>query len=306
MDLAIQTTGPPALVLALWGASTLGWWAFAFAPVPPEPPAWLAAARAACFGAVDGGLPAAAGWMMLVLAPASFLAGIVALWGPELPSSLRRSARRRLGQAVLAAFAVAVAVEGVWVAGKVRAAWAVAAWDAAPRDEGPLPSAYPRQVAPAPDFALVDQHGARVSLAGLAGRPVVLTFVFGHCQTLCPLVVTTLVRAVPEGSDVLLVTLDPWRDTPATLAGIARQWGLPPAFRLLSARTAAEVLRVAEAYAVSFRRDERTGDIVHPALVFLIDGEGRLAYTFNNPPAAWVREGVARLGRPGRTHVRAG
>jgi cytochrome oxidase Cu insertion factor (SCO1/SenC/PrrC family) len=96
--------------------------------------------------------------------------------------------------------------------------------------------------------------------------------------------------------EVLLITLDPWRDTPSSLPGIARQWDLPSSFRVLSSRSVSDVLRVAEAYGVTFKRDEKTGDIVHPGLVFLVDGDGRLAYTFNNPPAAWVREGLERLG----------
>jgi cytochrome oxidase Cu insertion factor (SCO1/SenC/PrrC family) len=114
---------------------------------------------------------------------------------------------------------------------------------------------------------------------------------------MCPFIVATLRRAAPEGAAVLLVTLDPWRDTPSTLPGIARQWELPRNFHVLSSRTAGDVLRVAEAYGVGFQRDERTGDIVHPGLVFLVDAEGRLGYTFNNPPPAWVSEGLQRLGR---------
>jgi cytochrome oxidase Cu insertion factor (SCO1/SenC/PrrC family) len=61
----------------------------------------------------------------------------------------------------------------------------------------------------------------------------------------------------------------------------------------------AEVLRVVGAYQVPFERNEKTGDIVHPGVVFLIDAQGRLAYTFNNPPPAWIREGLARLDRAG-------
>ena len=59
----------PALVLLLWLLSTLLWWAFAFTPLPSEPPAWLSAARHACFGSADNGLPAAQGWMLLTLGP---------------------------------------------------------------------------------------------------------------------------------------------------------------------------------------------------------------------------------------------
>ena len=295
--MSVAAAALPAGLLALWLTSTLVWWAFAFMPLPSAPPAWLSAARVACFGPMETGLPDAAGWMMLVLAPLSFLLAIVVLWGSELPSSLRQVARRRSGQGLLAVLAVAMVVEGVWVAQRVQAAWAVTAWTPGSPDDGALPDAYPGQTAPAPPFALVDQHGATVALQSLKGRPVLLTFVFAHCETMCPFIVATLKRAAPEDAVVLLVTLDPWRDTPSSLAGIARRWELPASFHVLSSRHASDVLRVAEVYAVRAERNERTGDIVHPGLVFLIDADGRLAYTFNNPPAAWVREAFRRLGQ---------
>jgi cytochrome oxidase Cu insertion factor (SCO1/SenC/PrrC family) len=272
-------------------------------PLPSAPPAWFTAARIACFGPMESGLPGATGWMMLVLAPLSLLLGLVVLWGAELSSSLRQVARRRLGQGLFAVLALATIVEGAWVVRRVQTAWAVSVWVPGPLDETALPEAYPRQTEAAPSFTLIDQHGVRISLADFRNRPVVLTFVFAHCQTMCPFIVATLRHAAPEGVAVLLVTLDPWRDTPSSLPGIARQWELPPAFHVLSSRTVSDVLRVAEAYRVSFERNEKTGDIVHPGLVFLIDRNGRLAYTFNNPPTAWVREGLQRLGR---THALAG
>lgn len=288
----------PVLVLLLWLLSTLLWWAFAFTPLPSEPPAWLSAARHACFGLADNGLPAPHGWMLLVLGPTSFLLGIVALWGAELPASLARAVRGRAGRSVVAVLVLAVAFEGAWVLRKVAAARAVGAWARAIHDEAALPADYPRRTAPAPDFSLVDQHGGALSLGRLKGRPVVLTFVFAHCRTLCPLVVETLKQASrdAEPTPVLLVTLDPWRDTPSALPGIASQWAVPGAFHVLSSRRVDEVLRVVESYGVTFTRDERTGDVVHPGLVFLIDADGRLAYTFSNPPPAWVREGLRRLG----------
>jgi cytochrome oxidase Cu insertion factor (SCO1/SenC/PrrC family) len=102
---------------------------------------------------------------------------------------------------------------------------------------------------------------------------------------------------------VLLVTLDPWRDTPSALPGIAARWSIPEGFHVLSSGRAQEVVDVIRAYGVPFERDERTGDIAHPGLVFLIDAGGRLAYTFNNPPPTWIREGLGRLER---THASAG
>jgi cytochrome oxidase Cu insertion factor (SCO1/SenC/PrrC family) len=287
----------PAVVLGLWFASVLGWWAFAFMPLPSAPPAWLTAARAACFGTAESGLPAAYGWTMLVLAPAGLLTGIVVLWGSEVAASVRLVARRRAGRCLFGAVAVALLVEGSWVATKVRTAAAVATWEDGVRDQrAALPPQYPRSTRTAPDFALVDQHGERVALQAFRGRPVAVTFVYAHCQTMCPLVVDTLKQAVPGGpATVLVVTLDPWRDTPGALPGIARQWNVPANFHVLSSRSVEEVARVVDAYQVPFQRDETSGEIAHPGLVFLVDPRGRLAYTFNNPPAAWVRDGLDRM-----------
>jgi cytochrome oxidase Cu insertion factor (SCO1/SenC/PrrC family) len=236
--------------------------------------------------------------MLLVLGPITFLAAIIALWGRELPASLARALRGPGGKIVFVGLALAVTLEGAWVLRKVEAARAVTTWAREIHDDGVLPGDYTRGTEAAPNFSLVDQQGQDVSLGALKGRPVVVTFVFAHCETVCPLVVETLKQATHGGprATVLLVTLDPWRDTPSTLAGIARRWSVPDGFHVLSSRRVDDVLHTAGRYGVAFARDERTGDIVHAALVFLIDAHGRLAYTFSNPSAAWVREGLRRLG----------
>jgi cytochrome oxidase Cu insertion factor (SCO1/SenC/PrrC family) len=233
-----------AALLLLWTLTTLAWWAFAFMPLPARPPAWLTAARHACFGAVESGWPSADGWILLVAAPATLLAVIVVVWGRDAGAALRRAGRSWPGRALLVAVAVAAAVEGGWVARRLATAAAVEAWPPTPAGEDePLPADYPRRAAPVRDFTLTDQHGARVTLGAFRGRPVVLSFVFAHCQTLCPFLVQTLKRAAPE-TDVLLVTLDPWRDTPGALPGLARRWEMPPRFHVLSARRADDVLDV--------------------------------------------------------------
>jgi protein SCO1/2 len=287
-----------ALTLVLWVVATLFWWAFAFMPLPMAPPPWLAAARHACFGTTASGLPAADGWLLLTLAPLMLLATILALWGGEVRALLRRVPRSAVGRAVIVVLATAFVIEGTWVAAKLRTAWRITHVEAAVAGAvEDLPSDYPRGSGLAADFTLVDHHGKLVALGDLRGRPVVLTFVFAHCASLCPVVVETVKRVVDDEAQaaVLLVTLDPWRDTPSTLPTIAREWRLPATVRLLSARNVEDVLRVVRAYAVPFERDERTGDIAHPGLVFVVDAHGRLAYTFNNPPAAWLRQALARV-----------
>jgi cytochrome oxidase Cu insertion factor (SCO1/SenC/PrrC family) len=109
--------------------------------------------------------------------------------------------------------------------------------------------------------------------------------------------VEALKTAAPgDGVAVLLVTLDPWRDTPGTLPALARRWALPPHFHVLTSHHPADVVAVARAFGVPSIRDDTSGDITHPGLVFVVDAAGRLAYTFNSPPAGWLRDALHRLG----------
>ncbi len=76
---------------------------------------------------------------------------------------------------------------------------------------------------PAPDFTLTDQNGRLVSLSGLRGRVVVLTFLYTHCPDVCPLIADHL-RITSEqlgsASDkvaYVAVSVDPEHDTPAAI-----------------------------------------------------------------------------------------
>jgi protein SCO1/2 len=85
---------------------------------------------------------------------------------------------------------------------------------------------------PAPQFTLTDQFGHRVSLAQFSGRPVLLTFMYAHCTTLCPLVAETIRRNLAElGSAakkiaVLVVSTDPEGDTPQEVRTFSREHGM--------------------------------------------------------------------------------
>jgi cytochrome oxidase Cu insertion factor (SCO1/SenC/PrrC family) len=84
-----------------------------------------------------------------------------------------------------------------------------------------------------PDFRLIDQRGASVTLADLAGRPLVLGALFSTCAGPCPSIARSLARLQDElsGTDVLLVvvSVDPETDTPEVLARYAERVGADPA-----------------------------------------------------------------------------
>jgi protein SCO1/2 len=69
----------------------------------------------------------------------------------------------------------------------------------------------------APDFELRNQEGERVSMRSLRGRPVIVTFLYTHCQDTCPLMAQTVRGALDDlGHDVpaLAIAVDPPNDTP--------------------------------------------------------------------------------------------
>jgi protein SCO1 len=68
----------------------------------------------------------------------------------------------------------------------------------------------------APDFELRNQEGERVSMRALRGRPVIVTFLYTHCQDTCPIMAQTVRGALDDlGHDVpaLAIAVDPPNDT---------------------------------------------------------------------------------------------
>ncbi len=69
----------------------------------------------------------------------------------------------------------------------------------------------------APDFELRNQEGERLSMRSFRGRPVIVTFLYTHCQDTCPIMAQTVRGALDDlGHDVpaLAVAVDPPNDTP--------------------------------------------------------------------------------------------
>jgi protein SCO1/2 len=287
-----------AALLLLWALAVVSWWGFAFFPTPPGDDSWIALAQSACFGSVPGGLPAVQGWMMLTLAPLLMLVALVTAFHGDLRAALPQVARSPAWRLAALALASAFAVEAGWAVTRVARENRIASVSFAPRDIGPLPERYPRTAVVVPAFRLVDQRGRAFDAAMLKGRPTVLSFVFAHCQTVCPILAHNLVAAArrmePGAAQMALVTLDPWRDTPAALPALAERFALPADAHLLSGDPA-DVCRLLDTLQVARERDLRTGDVSHAPLVLIVDAEGRVAYRFNNPTVDWIVEGVRRV-----------
>ena len=261
---------------------TAAWWALALWPVD-NGPAWLERTRYVCFGVAESGLPDAGGWIGLVFGPLGMLAILVIAWWRGVVQLLERARSSRTVAVALATLALggAVLVAGAGV--RVQQARAVFAEVPETGDEL-LPLTGPRLDRPAPPLILVGQDGARHSLDDLRGRPVLVTFAFAHCETVCPVVVGHVLAAQRElraaglPAAVLIVTLDPWRDTPSRLPSMARAWGLPDRGAWVLSGEVEAVEAALDAWDVPRRRDLTTGDVTHPSLVYIVDRVGRIAY----------------------------
>lgn len=292
--------------LLFWLVATLGWWGLAFYPLPEASPEWLLRARSVCFGSVESGLPDAYGWLGLFLGPGSLLGVLVTVWGRELRTDLKRVGSTVAGKVLLLTVLAAPVAGASWVVHRVAEGMGLSADLEALLSEseevGPLPLGYTPWNASLPEFELVDQEGRVVRREHLDGRVSILTFAYGRCATVCPVLVTRAREAAREASEIspplVVVSVDPWRDKPSRLEHLAHMWALPAGGRVLSGEVES-VLDVLEAFEVPIERNPRDGEIRHPALVYVVDGQGRIAYRFNNPPTGWIAEAVRRAAADG-------
>ena len=130
---------------------------------------------------------------------------------------------------------------------------------------------------------------------GDSGRVTLLFFGYTNCPDICPVHMATLSEAmrflpleVTRGVDVLFVTTDPERDTPARL----REWlgALHPRFAGLRG-TREEVERLERLLGLPVSVVE--GDFVAHAtqvLAFGLDGVARTAYPFGTRQRDWIRD----------------
>ena len=85
---------------------------------------------------------------------------------------------------------------------------------------------------PAASFELRNQFGETVSMADRRGRVVVLTFLYTACPDICPLtaerlrVAYELLGEAAEDVSMLVVSVDPERDTEEAALAYSKKWGM--------------------------------------------------------------------------------
>ncbi|MGH8298193.1 MAG: SCO family protein [Steroidobacteraceae bacterium] len=140
---------------------------------------------------------------------------------------------------------------------------------------------------PVADFHLIDSQGRVFTRARLLGHPTLVYFGFTHCPDECPDTLAALARVKKEaalpGLQVLFVTVDPGRDTPAVLARYLRHFD--PSFLGLTGNPA-EIRRLAASLGIGITRIDLPGggyDFDHTVAVLLFDSRAREVGVFTSP-----------------------
>jgi protein SCO1/2 len=136
----------------------------------------------------------------------------------------------------------------------------------------------PRQ---APDFSLQGSNGQEFSLSQYRGKAVLLAFGYSNCLSVCPITLHTFAQTLRQmgtaaaGVQVVYVTVDPQRDTPAKLKAFVG--GFDP--RIIGGTgTDKQLAQVRKDYGVSATKipDGNTYMYDHSSSIYLIDRLGRI------------------------------
>ena len=129
-------------------------------------------------------------------------------------------------------------------------------------------------------ISLVDANGRTIGLDFARGKPVLVTMFYASCTVACPLIVSEVSAVIAElppdmqdEVEVLLVSFDPARDTPAKLAELARERKLGAGFTL-AVGSDADTRALAAVLGVKYRK-LANGDFAHGSTIVALDPDGR-------------------------------
>lgn len=153
---------------------------------------------------------------------------------------------------------------------------------------------------PAPDFTLTNQFGERVALSDFRGKVVVMTFIYTHCPTVCPILTQKFIIAATElggyaGVDVVFVavTVDPERDTVDRVREYSVEKGMLDKWQYLTGERSVveQVWRDYSIYVNKIYVNKSSVDasgnylVDHTATAIVIDKRGNLRLVF--PGITW-------------------
>jgi protein SCO1/2 len=144
------------------------------------------------------------------------------------------------------------------------------------------PPGLPKDSVYALPLQLVDQDGRAFDWRERRGTVQLVSMFYTSCQYICPLIVDSgkaIERQLSAGErarlGLLLISMDPARDTPAELARVATQRKLDAAHWTLARPRPQDVRSVAGLLGIRYRLLQ-DGEFNHSSALVLLDAEGRI------------------------------
>ena len=147
---------------------------------------------------------------------------------------------------------------------------------------------------PVPAFELVDHRGTPIDESVFRGQWDLVFFGFTHCPDVCPTTLQVLATAITTLDErgvsplprIVLVSVDPERDTPELLGRYVDYFGKGN----LGISGSLDGIRALTAgLGIYFQKQETDDDnyvVDHSAAVLLVDPEGRFSALFSGPHVA--------------------
>ncbi len=140
----------------------------------------------------------------------------------------------------------------------------------------------------APDIAMTDQTGAKLSLQSLRGNAVAITFIYTRCPlpNYCPLMsrnfetAQSLLRRLgaSDGWRFVSLSIDPEHDTQDAMAAYSKDFQADPLRWSFALASPADLRRLGRAAGLEI--DRTNGRIDHNLRVLVLDGNGRVRRIF--------------------------
>jgi len=132
------------------------------------------------------------------------------------------------------------------------------------------------------EFTLTGPDGEMVEASSLQGKPVLVFFGFTNCPNVCPTTLTQLSVVIKQlgaqagDIQVILVTVDPDRDTPEVMKRYTDSYG-PWLLGLTGSEQALTTLRETYGVYAAMESSDKKGNynVMHSAVVFAFDRKGR-------------------------------
>jgi len=143
-----------------------------------------------------------------------------------------------------------------------------------------------------PNITLIDQHGQKISLSSLKGKPVLFDFIYTTCPGPC-LLLTSRMKAIAiqlgpalgKEARIVSITVDPEHDHPQQLRAYAKEFGADVEGWSFLTGPPKQIDEVMARFNL-FRRREGYGTVDHVLEFFLVGANGHALLEYIGDKAA--------------------